>query len=267
MCQVASEDTVLFTAQAFLHKHYKRSKWGAGDGTSAARDPYVRQLGRLVRCQHISQFWLTAAILSNDSTKLVLGSCRSLLKKLLIAHSAEPGRDVTSIIAKEIKGAPDSWVLPPRVRQPLAEGVQLQWGFSLAAVKDDGLKSMRTQQPVALQSPTCTPPLGGVTWRLRLQWEWDAEQKGTCVGIYAVPTNLPAGFACSVAFTLSHDTRTYSTGDSLDWFDGGGAIGWGDFFNLGWMQSWDDAAWAEKGLPVDGELKMKLVVHAVGHVL
>jgi hypothetical protein len=73
--QVASEDTVLYTAQAYADKQ---------DISEQQADT----LARLVRCLHLSQFWLSAAALSGDAGKLLLRALQPQLQQQLLLKLA-----------------------------------------------------------------------------------------------------------------------------------------------------------------------------------
>jgi hypothetical protein len=101
--QVASEDTVLYTAQAYADNLAK---------TGCDAQQAVDRLAPLVRCPHLSQHWLSASVLSDDADKLLLrGMQRQLPLKIACRHD---GRLLLTDIKAVVPDVPASWLLPVR---------------------------------------------------------------------------------------------------------------------------------------------------------
>ena len=80
--QVASEDTVLFTAQVYADKLREASL--AIVGSLHGEQLAIDKLAPLVRCPHLSQFWLSASVLSDDAHDLLLQKQQPQVKRLLL---------------------------------------------------------------------------------------------------------------------------------------------------------------------------------------
>jgi hypothetical protein len=114
--QVASEDTVLFTTQAYVDAL-------AG---SVRRRAAKKQLAPLIRCPHLSGFWLSALALSDDARLLLIEQQEKVGKLLMMLH-AHPSFKLTAAELDELlPGPPSSWVLPARVDRPVSS-MQLTW--------------------------------------------------------------------------------------------------------------------------------------------
>jgi hypothetical protein len=266
--QVATEDIVLYTAQAYADKLAPTS--------SLQQAAAVNKLAPLVRCPHLSQLWLSASVLSDDADKLLLQGLQPQLKRLLLlkpACSTEAGWRVA-----DIPGVPDSWALPVRQMQP-ASSTSVLWELNVAAIRHAALISASQQKQFVLRS-TSTSLLGGVRWGMQLRCRWDASKEGTTIGLFACAESLPAGSFCRCTFTLScaaansehPGTITHAIARTiaqcyLQGPPGSCCRGWMDFFWLGVMRV-DEAAWcniwAAKGLPTSGNIKLKLTVKDMG---
>jgi hypothetical protein len=255
--QVASEDTVLYTAQAYVNRLE-----AAGFDPQQARD----KLAPLVRCPHLSQHWLSASVLSDDADKLLLGGLQPQLKRLLLlkpARSTDAGLSAASI-ARCIAQVPASWLLPVREITPFSS-VTAEWELDVTSIRQTARGVAARKHTLTLKSGTLTTPLGGIGWGMELQCAWDSSKKGTTVGLYTLATSLPAGSFCRCTFSLSCAAATISY-QGTEYIGGvGDAMGWRDFFGLGPMSGgFDEAAWAAKGLPTTGSLKLRLTVKDVG---
>lgn len=78
LLQVTSEDTVLFTAQAYMDQQ------PAGDAKQLA----AAKLAPLLRCPHLSQFWLSVSVLADHAGEQLLGALQPQLKRLLLRKLA-----------------------------------------------------------------------------------------------------------------------------------------------------------------------------------
>jgi hypothetical protein len=109
--QVASEDTVLFTAQSYMDTLTRAEQ----------RRAAKQQLAPLIRCPHLSGFWLSALALSPDAPKLLLSWQQEQVQQLLMLLHAHPSFKPTAEQLEELlAGAPSSWALPARVYRPVS---------------------------------------------------------------------------------------------------------------------------------------------------
>jgi len=115
---VASKDTVLFTAQQYVDAINDRQHWQAAE----------QQLAPLIRCLHLSSFWLSALAVSADAHKvLLLSKQRARLRQMLMLLQAEPTLELTAAeLERLLPGAPTSWGLPKRICKEVSS-VQLTW--------------------------------------------------------------------------------------------------------------------------------------------
>jgi hypothetical protein len=255
--QVASEDTVLHTAQA-----YTNSKAAAG----CDQQPLVDKLAPLVRCPHLSQFWLSAALLSGDADKLLLQGLQPQLKQLLLLKQSHSKGLSADVITKHAADAPASWLLPVRDIKPVYS-TKLEWEVDVAAIRQKAQDSASQQKDTILRSPDgCM--LGGVRWGMSLDYEWDASKQGSTLGLYTHAKNLPAGTFCRCTNKLECiEVANSRSGQTTDLFSALQSSRWGydDFFKLGAMSGgFDEAAWAVKGLPASGNITLRLTVSNVG---
>jgi len=231
-------------------------------------DPQQKQaaaerLAPLIRCPHVSPFWLSASVLSVDAPKLLLNLLSKQVGKLIMIQQAQPGQPLKEPRTL-VPGAPFSWALDKRAsKRP--SSVQVTWELEVSKLRQASQGSARQKKTVFLESPTISPPLGGIVWGLRFVASWDADKKGSLIGFYAIPQNVPAGMCLQYAVDLkaaglSKSTTSPLVGPNrLDW-------GWRDVFDLGPLPSgWDGAAWASEGLPATGQLDLTLTVTSVSH--
>jgi hypothetical protein len=191
---VASEDTVLYTVQQYLLKAAKKT---------SARDQgkAKKQLVSLIRCQHLSQYWLLASTFLSKDDKVVLGhaSLRKQLGKLLMLRCAKPGLVLQpSNLEKWLPGAPASWGLGARLSKPVSS-VSFTWVLQVSRLKTAALCCVAEQTSVWLTSlPNVTPPFGGIAFAgyLRCQFE-DGGARYMCM--LGRPTSLRA--ACTPSHT------------------------------------------------------------------
>jgi hypothetical protein len=208
--QVSSEETVLFTAQSYTDKLMR----------SSSQQHAVDKLAPLVRCPHLSQFWLSASVLSRDADKPLLCGLQPAgapqLKRLLLlkqAHKVDACL-TAAVITQYVPCAPDSWLLPVRDIQPAVSSRELEWTLDVAAIRQAAKDSADQKQTSVRWSPTSCL-LGGVKWSMKLEWVWDASKQGSRMGLYATARNLPTGIFCCCTYSLEcvgADVVTKGTG-------------------------------------------------------
>jgi len=228
----------------------------------------AQKLAPLIRCPHLSPFWLSASVLSEDAPKLLLNQLSKQVGELTMAQHAQPGQPLKDP-HKLLPGAPASWALGKRASKP-PSSVQVTWELEVSKLRQAAQDSARQQKTVQLSCPAAPPPLGGIAWGLLMQAGWDADKQGSLIGFYAVPWNKPVSMCLRYAIHIKTTELPLLSlsGDSLlvSAKTAGLCWGWPDAFNLGPMAGgWDEAAWASIGLPAAGQLGLTLTVTSVGH--
>lgn len=250
--QVACEDTVLYTLQRYLST------------CSQEQQQHARQvLAPLVRCQHLSQFWVVDAVASTKPTH-PLAELRPQLMKLLMLRNAQPGAVVqTSDLQPLLAGAPASWTLGRQVGEPVAS-VSVTWGVSISTLQATTQLCVTDQKIKGMVSPAVTAPLGGLAFEIYLQCT--PADAGCELGVFARCNNQsldslrpPFKLELAAAGVVNDDTSPVGPF--------GVGYGWRDFFKLGAMAGgWDAVAVAAKGLPAGGELPITLTVSEVAYL-
>lgn len=242
--QVASEDTVLYTAQTYVN----------AITDSRLQVTAKSQLAARVRCPHLSMFWLSALALSPDAPRLLLSAHQDQFKQLLmLRHGGLASDCMQQAFNTYLPRVPLSWSLPARASSQVSS-VQLVWKLDVAAVASAGRESACKKKCIVLDSPHVTPPLGGLVFGLALHAGWKAEQRGSHIGVFAAAMNAPAGTFHRYQLTLSVMGDEISSNKSRMLSH---RLNWGqvDIFKLGAMaQGWDEAVWVSKGLPTSGEV-------------
>jgi hypothetical protein len=123
---------------------------------------------------------------------------------------------------------------------------------------------------IDLFSPDTTAPIAGMAFRVMAIFAWDVQGSGVRVGLYSTPIGYPSSstntlYMQSYKLTCQGICRTTSSGPT--WL--GKSRGYPDFFGIGVMSGGgaggglDEAAWAAKGLPTEGELEVQLEIQEV----
>jgi len=258
LLQATSEDNVLYTAQKYVDSITDPQQWQAA----------AQKLAPLIRCPHVSTFWLSASVLSDDAPKLLLNQLSKQVGQLVMVQQAQPGQRLKDP-HKLVPDAPASWALGKRAVKP-PSSVQVTWELEVSKLRQAAQDSARQQETVVLESPTVSPPLAGIEWGLQMEAFWDTRKKGSVVGIFTAPRNVPARMCIQYAFTVELEVAGLSWSDASPLLGPNSTSGstWGlkDVFDLGPMSSgWDAMAWASKGLPAAGQLDLALTVTSVGH--
>jgi hypothetical protein len=260
--QVASEDTVLYTADAYVRKTADLQQRQTGE----------QLLAPLVRAQHLSQFWLSAAALCPSTPTLLHGSYAKQLRQLLLLKASVGNLSLQATeLHKQIPKAPDSWVLGRRIIREVG-AVEMLWNLDVSTLASTAQLSAGQQQRMLLNSPIQTPPIGGVAFGIQVQMTWQRDAQGSTFCVYVKPKNAPADTYLKYKFTLSvaaagnRFNKQLSSGTPMVGVSARSGWGWNNFFETGAMSGgWDAAAWAKAGLPTTGELVLKLSVKNVAH--
>jgi hypothetical protein len=249
--QVASEDTVLYTARRYCSELEDEEQQEHARG----------QLARQIRCPHLSHFWLSGSVNSAKADEMLLAELRPQIRRLLLLRAAQsdyPVKDADLREGGRLAGAPPSWGLWRRVIQPLGS-VQLVWQVEISKLRDAARRSAAEQEDVDVDSPP-SPPLGGISFGLQL---CDFEEG---VALYVGAKNLPDDMFYLGTFEVQVEDSEEFARHSENQVECGWN-GWPDVFGLGVMAGgWDEVAWAGTGLPSSGHLTIKLKVSELSHV-
>jgi hypothetical protein len=265
--QVASEDTVLYTAQAYVDK-LKADSLGSADIQLVQS-----KLAALVRCTQLSLLWCAASALADNTPEQLLVGQQAHLRQLLLLQ-VSAGKCTAEQIKAIIPSAPASWLLGPRTIKQVSS-VQVVWSVDVSAIKQTAQAAATSRTSQWLSSSQCagtcptSPPLMGISWQIRLLLNWcadDASNQGVTLGAFASAANLPPGAVCQATYTLEcvgfmaprSGTQICKKGAAGNW-------GWGNCLSLAPMpDGFDEVAWAAKGLPTSGQLVFRLTVRDVG---
>jgi hypothetical protein len=249
--QVATEDNVLCAAEYYcLGFAVNLQQY------QAAQQP----LARVVRAQHLSQFWLSALALSPRAPTSLLGSYGAQLRQLLMLK-AGVGTVQGPALQQVIPGAPDSWAAGQRSIRAAPAG-ELAWEVDISKISDAVQHSAQLQQQVVLDSPATTPPVGGLLFGIQVAVNWLPDAQVNEIHVYATPRNTPGGTYFRFKFELTRAGKAYPS----IWtpvLGGGQSSGW--HLTGPMTGGWDAAAWAQAGLPSAGALVLKLKVTNVAH--
>lgn len=248
-----SEDTVLFTMQRYL----------SSISCPAKRCFAKQRLAPLVRCQHLSQFWLAASLKSQQAGSMVLSDLRPQLRQFKQPHAPKPGCTHVPVKALEeaelLSSAPASWALARRARKPVSS-VDIMWELSISTLGKAAQRSVLAKQAVLEHSPTTTTPTHGLTVSLCAQC---AAVDGGCeIGLFAVAQDVPADAYYTFRFAIAAAGVCQKTAFPTT---ARGSWGFADFFSVGVMAGgWDEAAWTAKGLPTCGDSKLSITLKVQG---
>jgi hypothetical protein len=250
--RVASEDTILYTATKCVAAL-----------PSSARQAARTALALLIRAPHLTRSGLASQVLSSSGDQFLSSLAAPL--KLLVSYKLVNSHDgVTEDALGGMPGAPESWSRGFR-QQVATDGVRLEWRLPVEQVAQACRDSFAGNKTVTLGSPACTPPLGGVCWKLKMICRMGLEHgvTGVKVGLFMSTSRAARGvFRVYSGTLLCRGARFFTVN-----CDDGSTQGKGCHFKLGPMAAgggWDEAAWAAAGLPVSGELELGLHVHSVG---
>lgn len=164
-----------------------------------------------------------------------------------------------SHLHEAVEGAPASWLLQPRLSKPVSS-VQLEWRVDVADIKQAVVEAISSRKKRILWSPG-SPPLHGVDWFLALACVWKDDKGGCTVGLFTAPHGLPANTTMNATYTVECVGHTAARTSSQRFYGNLISFGPGDYFRCGAMSDrFDQEAWAAKGLPVVGQIELKLTV-------
>jgi hypothetical protein len=258
LVQVASEDTVLYTAQAYVDK-LKGASLDRADIQLVGS-----KLAALVRVPQLSTLWQAASALADCAQEQLLGGQQKQLRQLLLLQAS-----VSQTTAKDIKAvipsAPASWLLGPRTTKK-AGSVRVEWGVDVSAVKQtaQAVAASRTTQWLSTRQSPISAPLMGISWQLKLLLKWRADsasKQGVTLCVRAAAANLPPGTVCKATYTLECVGFMGPLCGTASFKKGVGGT-WGrNFWRLAPMpDGFDEAVWAANGLPTSGQLVFRLTM-------
>ena len=226
-------------------------------------------LAPVIRCQHLSLYWLSACVLSKDEEMSgLLRPFKKQVQQLLLMRLADnhyvPTQDE---LQQHLEGAPVAWLLGRRASKGVGY-LELVWPLRIDKLRRAAQQSAAEKDLVELECPLVSAPLGGMTWSMVVQANWDADKKATLVGLYCVPRNAPNNLFYRCLFNIDVEGAPELSGsiDCSRILPGRQGCGRPDMFELGHMSGgWDDAAWAATGLPAEGELLLSLTVTALNY--
>lgn len=250
--------TFVHSCQALFSPQYC-DQLDSADAQEAAEEV----LAPLIRCQHLSLYWLSAPLLASEGQQL-LSRLKPKLGLLLSARVAHRQHQFTTIeLSEAVLTALASWSLPKREFRHV-KSVTLTALFSISELKEKAQQCAEQQEAMTLDCPLKSPPLGGVCWQLKLDCQWDAAAKAVDITVSVTPCNLGEGTSCS--FDCSISCEAVSTGLDACTLCEGRESYWSDFFEVGLMAGgWDEVAWAAKDWSASGALEVTLKVTKVGH--
>ena len=175
--QVASEDTVLFTAQAYINKI----------SNSEQQQQAKQRLAKLIRCPVLSRFWLSASVLSAQAPQLLLSDFQPQLQQLLLLRQVASAQDLCTPgngPLTLVPDAPPSWGLGPRTSREAS--CSLEWHLDVSVIRTAAESSMEANAPVELWCPRLSGPCHGIRWAATLKFA--KKQGGGCrIGLFITP--------------------------------------------------------------------------------
>jgi hypothetical protein len=230
------------------------------------QDLAKQRLAPLIRCPHLSRYWLSGTVNSLDADAMLLAELRPQIRQLLLLRDAKADYMVTDTSLLEgnpLAGAPPSWVLEQRVVKPVGS-VELVWQLEVCKLRDTARLAAAGKHAIEVHSTRASPPLGGIDFVLSTICH--GYTGDTRIGMYCTPHNLWTDMTCVYDLEIEvvgfHKFKTSCRQPDRDGYGGG------NIFDVGSMAGgWDEVAWAGKGLPTSGQLTIKLTVSKVSHAL
>jgi hypothetical protein len=241
--QVITEDTVLFTAQAYLDAQPDPEQ----------RQAAAQQLAPLIRCPHLSRAWLSAATRAAPEELPLLGPYTYEIGECLAFLQSCPWhqQDFVSMVPS----TPASWLRGPRVSSIVMRGQHLTWSLSVDELK-------RACQEVVESGDRCDVvlPFGRPLLGLKLQLVAGPRVQGDgsfVPTVFVEASNAPSCMynALMCIFKLPGRRGVARKQQLVVPLLGSQPRGPSNLFDVEAMTGgWDEAAWVSKGLPASGEL-------------
>lgn len=125
---------MLYTVQEYMNSA------SGGDDTE---EQIQERLGPLVRCQHLSQYWLLMSAYSKDAESMPLAKLLQQLKALLMLRMSVPSA-TADVLHSEVSKAPPSWALDQRSIVP-GSTVHLTWELDINQLRQAAKRSTAGQ--------------------------------------------------------------------------------------------------------------------------
>lgn len=177
--QVTTEDTVLFTAQAYLNAQPDPEQ----------RQAAVQQLAPLIRCPHLSRVWLSAATRAVPEELPLLQPYTYEIGECLAFLQSSPWRP--QMFSRWVSSTPASWLRGPRVRSAVPQALQLTWSLSVDELKRVCLEAVESGECSDVLAPSFGRLLQGLT--VQLAAGPHLHNAGSCTpAVYLKTSNAPA---------------------------------------------------------------------------
>jgi hypothetical protein len=252
---VSSEDNVLYTALAWFERQT------AADQQEAA----AQCLAPRIHCLQLSKLWLSALAMSADLEGGLMRAHISAIREvhsLMLLNSFTPEQIAKH--APQLMEEHPSWFLPPRRYTPLpAGGVELQWSLPVSEIREACRAAHAGSDEPTIQCEHLTPPLKGVRWALKVWCLPAADSSGVTVGLFTSPVNIPEGVYCQYKYSRSVAAHPAEHIQKCVPITSRECEGRKSCVVGAMAGGWDAAVWADKGLPIDGDLLLKLTVFDV----
>jgi hypothetical protein len=115
---------------------------------TATKQRIQERLGPLIRCPHLSHYWLLLSTSSEGAGTMPLAQLRPQLQQLLLLRSAK-ARITAAVLKEELPDAPPSWRLGKRIITRVKE-VHLTWELAVGELRDAARRAATEQKPHSL---------------------------------------------------------------------------------------------------------------------
>lgn len=258
--KVVSEDTVLFTVEAYIEEYREPPQVPPQQPVrhcrgSQALPPHTgAALRSMVRFHHLSKDGQLRALASGHAT-YQSPQVRSYMQLRLAGEDIAPDD-----IKRFVTGPPGRWDLPPRrllAAATYSRRAEMSWTLSVADIKT----ACEKRTLVRLTSPSCTAPHRGQAWCLVVQVSWKQERQVTDVGVFCMAHKASLGvIAGKVSVRVQAAGCDIFSAKMVTKASDRKSLGWRGAIIEGMAGGWDEAAWVAKGLPLEGSLQLHLAV-------
>jgi hypothetical protein len=180
--QVASEDTVLYTARQYANKL-----------KDAEQQRAQQLLAPLIRCPHLSHSCGSGAFHAAVDGRTLLSELRPQIGQLLLLRDVQKAYRVEHADLQEgglLAGAPGSWALGSRVSNPVGS-VQVVWQLDVSELRDAARRSASEQCKIEVPCDVASPSLRGIAFDFRIRLQ--SKEDGVQIDLSSRACNLYAG--------------------------------------------------------------------------